>query len=207
TRSRPHLYYLSFFLTQSRRPPDLPSSPTRRSSDLALRARRAQPLVDAGHDLEPVGVVVRDEARRGVEDALVRAMVLGEDDRLGLGIGLAEGEEVGGGGSAPAVDRLVVVAHDREVGLRIAGQQPQHLELSVVRVLELVDEDVAIAGPERVELRRPLAEEAERPVDLVAEVDDAGLGEQGLVGLVEGRDLEVPERGVTRAVTRGLAER
>src|SRR5262249_62134775 len=83
TRSRPHLYYLSFFLTQSRRPPDLPSSPTRRSSDLALRARRAQPLVDAGHDLEPVGVVVRDEARRGVEDALVRAMVLGEDDRLG----------------------------------------------------------------------------------------------------------------------------
>ena len=43
-------------------------------------AQRAQPLVDPGHRLQPVGVVVGDELAGGVQDHLRRAVVGGEDD-------------------------------------------------------------------------------------------------------------------------------
>ena len=69
--------------------------------------------------------------------------------------------------------------------------QPQHLELSVVRVLELVDQDVRVARAQARERVLPLAQQRERPSDLVAEVHEPGLAEQALVRLVEGRELEV----------------
>ena len=107
--------------------------------------RRAQPLVDARHDLEPIGVVVGDEARGGVEDRLGRAVVLGEHHLAAAGVELAEREQVRGRRAAPAVDGLVVVADHGDVAALCAGQQPHQLELRVVRVLELVDQDVAVA--------------------------------------------------------------
>ena len=83
----------------------------------ARLALRAQALVDAGDDLQPVGVVVGDEPRRprrgstcverwfSVSTTCARARVE-----------LAEGEQVRRRGAAPAVDRLVVVAHHGDVG-------------------------------------------------------------------------------------------
>jgi len=46
----------------------------------ALAAGRAQALVDAGHGLQPVGVVVGDEPAGRVQDDLGRPVVLGQDD-------------------------------------------------------------------------------------------------------------------------------
>ena len=51
---------------------------------------------------------------------------------------------------------------------------------------------VAVALAEPGEHRGPLAQQRERPVDLVAEVHEPRLAEQPLVSLVEGRQLEVP---------------
>ena len=156
----------------------------------AVLPRRAQSLVDPGDGLEPVRVVVADEPRRHVEDHLRGAIVVDEHDLAGARVEAAEGEQVRGGGAAPAVDGLVVVAHDRDVG-PVPRHQLQHLELGVVRVLELVDDDEAVALAQAGEHGGALAQQRERAVDLVAEVDEPGLGEQALVRLVEGGELEV----------------
>ena len=117
------------------------------------RPLRPQALVDLGHHLQPIRVVVADEARRRVEDELGGPMVLGEDHLAGPGVEAAEGEQVGRGGASPTVDGLIVVTHHRDVG-RVAGHELQHLELRVVRVLELVDQDVAVAGAKTLQDRR-----------------------------------------------------
>jgi hypothetical protein len=57
---------------------------------------------------------------------------------------LLEIEDVFHVGAAPSVDRLVIVADDADI-LAIAGEESHKLELSVVRVLILVDDDVAKA--------------------------------------------------------------
>ena len=61
---------------------------------------------------------------------------------------------------------------------RRPGQQLDQLELGVVRVLELVDQDVPIALPLRLEDRRVLPQQPEREPDLVAEVDPIGAPHQ-----------------------------
>ena len=61
----------------------------------------------------------------------------------------------------------------------------------MVRVLELVHQDVAEAAAQPREDGRPLAQQGEGAVDLVAEVHEPRLAEQPLVRLVEGRELEV----------------
>ena len=60
---------------------------------------------------------------------------------------LFEVEDVADVGAAPRVDRLVVVADDADV-LVCAPEEAHELELRAVRVLVLVDDDVAkAAGP------------------------------------------------------------
>ena len=72
----------------------------------------------------------------------VRAVVLLEaHDVCASGKSLLEVEDVPDVGAAPAVDGLVVVAHDAEVAVA-AGEQLHELVLRAVGVLVLVDEDV-----------------------------------------------------------------
>ena len=114
-----------------------------------------------------------------------------------IGVGLTEPIEVAKRPAAPGKDRLVIVPDDREVAVRLC-QQAQQLELRVVRVLELIDEDVVEARPQARGRGGMLAQQAECERDLVAEVHDAmplldprvrlvGRGEllmhRGLVGL------------------------
>ena len=73
----------------------------------------------------------------------------------------------------------------------------------MVGVLELVDQHETVAGAEPRQKRRPLPQQAERAVDLVAEVDEPGLGQQPLVRLVELSELQVARR----LVALGLARR
>ena len=65
--------------------------------------------------LEPVRVVVGDEARGRVQDQLGRAVVLGQHHLARPRVEPAEGEQVRGRRAAPAIDGLVVVAHHRDV--------------------------------------------------------------------------------------------
>ncbi len=72
-----------------------------------LALGRPQSFVDPRGDLEPVGVVVADQPVGGIEDALGRPVVLGEDDAPRLGIDGEEAEHVGDGGPPELVDRVV----------------------------------------------------------------------------------------------------
>ena len=73
-------------------------------------------------------------------------------------------------GAAEAVDRLVVVAGAADVAV-LAGQQPQQQALGEARVLEVVDEHVAVAGRDPRAHVRLLAQQPERAQDQVAEVE------------------------------------
>ncbi len=134
--------------------------------------RRLQPLVDLVLELEPVRIVVPDEPVRRVEDGLGRAVVPDEDDPLRLGIDLLEGQDVAERGAAEAEDALVVVADHGQVPV-LRGQHLEELELDEVRVLELVDEDVAEAPAELLEDGRAAPEEVDDERHLVLEVDEA----------------------------------
>ena len=108
------------------------------------RLEHAQRFADAfgGPEIlaEPLAVV-RDERVRGVEDVAVGAVVLLElDDLLDVEVAL-EGRHVADVGAAKGIDALVVVAH-REHRCLLAGQQLQPAVLQLVRVLELVHQDV-----------------------------------------------------------------
>ncbi len=76
----------------------------------------------------------------------------------------------------------------------------------MVRVLELVHEDEAEAGAEAREHGRPLAQQREGAVDLVAEVHEPRLAQQPLVRLVEGGELEVRRRLVPLVIGCGDGE-
>ena len=112
---------------------------------------------------EPARVVGHHVARH-VEYALEGSVIPLELDDLGAGEDLGEAEDVAHLGAAEAVDGLVVVAYDAEIGararfgagrgrgqsrgpghFRAPGEEAQELELGDVGVLVLVDEDDAEA--------------------------------------------------------------
>ena len=76
-----------------------------------------------------------------MQDRGGRAVVVFEPHDLRLRPILLESQDVRHFGAAPAVDRLVVVAHDAQVAMP-AGERLDDLVLAVVRVLVLVDEHV-----------------------------------------------------------------
>ena len=77
---------------------------------LAAAARRAQHLV--------VPLAVEGDQRVGeLEDRAGRAVVVFQPHDLGLGPVVLEPQDVRHLGAAPAVDRLVVVAHDAQVAV------------------------------------------------------------------------------------------
>src|SRR5207248_11473294 len=117
------------------------------------------------------------------QDAPRRAVVLLQLDDLRPGEVPREIEDVVHLGAAPPVDRLVVIADDAQVSV-LLREQAQQLVLRRVRVLELVDEDVA--EPRRVSLRglRVLAEQLDDPDDQIAEIDGAGRLQRSLIPLV-----------------------
>ncbi len=104
---------------------------------LAARLGRPQRLAEAR-------AVVRDEAGSGGEDVLARAVVLLEPHDLGAGKILLEAQDVADLGPAPAVDRLVVVAHAAQVA-RLLGEDAQPHILRDVGVLVFVDQHVTEA--------------------------------------------------------------
>ena len=91
--------------------------------------------------LRPPPGVVGDDGVGRVEDDLGAAVVLVEHDGGDIVERLLELVDVAHIGAAPAVDRLVVVAHGSD-GAGLLGQDDGQLVLGDVGVLVLVDEDV-----------------------------------------------------------------
>ena len=89
-----------------------------------------------------VPVAVERDERVGVcQDRGGRTVVVFEPHDLGVRPVLLESQDVRDLGPAPAVDRLVVVAHDAQVAMA-AGERFDDLVLAVVGVLVFVDEHV-----------------------------------------------------------------
>ena len=156
--------------------------------------------------LLPPGVVT-DHAVRRAQDRLGRAVVLGEAEHGRLRISLLEREDVLDARPPPAVDRLVVVPHDREISVHVAEALDQ-LELNRVRILVFVHQHVAealrvhtmsalvqIEEPDRVEEkvvevhRRPVSkrlrvarvDRGQAPVDWSARLGLERLGRDAFV--------------------------
>ena len=98
------------------------------------------------------------------------AEVFGDHDLPRVRIVAQEAQDVGDGGTAKPVDRLVVVTRHRDVPVS-RREQLHQLELRVVRVLEFVNEDVLEAALVGVENVGPRAQKPQREHDLVAEID------------------------------------
>ena len=90
-----------------------------------------------------------------------------------------------------AVDRLVVVAHDRDIPARLCHQRDE-LGLGPVHVLELVHQHVPEAGLQLRPRGGVLADEPQGERHLVAEVDRPRLAEQLLVAGIGARQLGLP---------------
>ena len=123
-----------------------------------------------------VGVAADDGFGR-VEDDLRGAVVLLQQDELRGGVVLAEAVDVAEVGAPPAVDRLVGIAHGKEVVLR-RRQPGEQGVLGRVCVLELVHQDVLVLLLVALEHVGALVEEQHGVHQQVVEV-------HGVVGLQE----------------------
>ena len=135
-------------------PPDLPLHRLRRAAAVQAEDEGdllARLVLGAQRLAEPAGIVC-DQPGGGCKDVRRRAVVLLEPDRDGLGEVVLERQDVPDVGAPPAVDRLVVVADDRDRAV-LLGKHLDELVLRVVGVLVLVDEDVPELAPERRQQR------------------------------------------------------
>ena len=162
------------------------------------RARRSggttlgnQLLDDPRPDLEPVRVVMTDQAIRGIEDGAAGPVVAAQHDHLRVPVALPELEDVADGRPAELVDRLVVVADDGHVAMAL-GDQRDELRLGTVRVLELVHQDVPEPVLDLLPRGRRVAQQPQGERDLVPKVDRPVGGEQVLVHPVGAGELAPP---------------
>ena len=108
-----------------------------------MTARGAPPVSPGPQLFLDPALVGRDHAAGRVENSLCRAVVLLQHDDLGLGeVGL-EALQVADVRAAPGVDRLVGVADDAQVAVKLADL-PGDGVLGDVGVLELVDHEVHV---------------------------------------------------------------
>jgi len=122
--------------------------------------------------------ILGDDAVRGIQDDLGGAVVLLEPHELGAGEIVLKREHVPHVGTAPTVDRLIVVAHDAEIPVSL-GQLLHKQILSGVRVLELVHEHVLEPVLPIREPLRMFAEQRQGMQQQVIEVHRVGLLERG----------------------------
>ena len=146
--------------------------------------------------LAPTLFIAGDDGARSVEDVLGRAVVpLQLADAAAREV-LLEPQQVVEFGPAPAVDALVLVAdrgQARNGTVRVGHQVLHQLQLGRVRVLELVDEQVAKASPDPRADLLVVAQQAYGERDQVVEVDAARTPQLGLVAAEHEGDVTVEE--------------
>ena len=109
----------------------------------------------------------------GVQDMTRRAVVLLQLDGLAVFKVLLKVQDIGDVGATPAINGLIVVAHDHEV-LVLGGQQVGDFVLDVVGVLILVDANVAEALLVLIEHLGAGAQQLKRAHEQVVEVHRIG---------------------------------
>ena len=150
---------------------------------LAIALGRKQALVLALR-------VVAHHGVGGAQDMARGAVVLLQLNGLAVFEVLLKVQDVGDVGATPAVNGLVVVAHDHEV-LVLGGQQVGDLVLDVVGVLILVDANIAEALLVLVEHLGTGAQQLERAHEQVVEVHRVGGAQAALQLQVDLRGLFV----------------
>ena len=123
---------------------------------------------------------------------LRRAVVLLEHDDGDVGERVLELEDVADVGAAEPVDRLVAVADDADVAVRLAEQEDE-LVLDRVGVLVLVDEHVLEALLVVLEHVGVALEELDGVAEQVVEVHGPGPQQAGLVLAVDVGDLALED--------------
>ena len=149
--------------------------------------------------------VLLDQLVRGAQDRVRRAVVLLERDDLRPGEVLLELEDVADVRGPEAVDRLILVPDGADVPV-LAAQELQESVLRVVRVLVLVDEDVAERLAPALERLGEALEDLHGEHEHVVEVDGVRGVEAALVQLVGLRDRLIPEGRDPRRVLLGRDE-
>jgi hypothetical protein len=146
---------------------------------------------------------VRDHRVGGGEHGLGRAVVLLELDHLGVREVVLELEHVADVGAAEGVDRLIVIAHHRQVAVLLA-QELEPAVLGAVGVLVLVDQHVPEAAAVLVAHLGEELEEVHAAEEEVVEVHRVHRVDPLLVELVDvGRGL-LEEAPHLLAVARGV---
>ena len=147
--------------------------------------------------------VVGDQPVGGVEDRLGRAVVLLEQDGVGIGKVPLELEDVADVGAAERIDRLKIVADNGQVAV-LLGQELQHPVLGAVGVLVLVDQHPAEDPAVLVAHVSEQLQQVDRAHQQVVEVHRARLDHPPLVEAVDVGDrlfaLRVRRGGVVGGV-------
>ena len=128
--------------------------------------------------------VVGDHRIGGAQDAPRAAVVLLQRDDPELGEIATQAHDVFRIGAAPGVDRLVVVAHAGEVGLR-PGQRLQQAVLGAVGVLVFVDQQVAQSLAPATGEVGVFLQQLQRQADQVVEIHGIESGQPPLVVAVD----------------------
>ena len=150
---------------------------------LAIALGRKQALVLALRVVTHHGVGSAQDMTRG-------AVVLLQLDGLAVFKVLLKVQDIGDVGATPAINGLIVIAHDHEV-LVLGGQQVGDLVLDVVGVLILVDANVAEALLVLVEHLGAGAQQLERAHEQVVEVHRVGGAQAALQLQIDLRSLFV----------------
>ena len=141
-------------------------------------------ITDVGAQLlAEAPLVVGDQRVGGIEDVRRGAIVLLQTDDLGIGEIAVELLDVLDLRAAPAIDRLIVVAHHHQA-LAALGEKAQPGVLHGVGVLELVDQDMAEATLVMLQQAGIVAPQVEGTQQQLGEVDDAGACAGRLVGFI-----------------------
>ena len=153
-----------------------------------------------GHDLtaavlRPEGLalsagVVADNGVRRVQNVLRGAVVLLKADRPRPVILLLEVQDILDIRAAEAVDALVVVADDADVAVA-PREQPRQQILQVVRVLILVDEDIAELPLVVFACLAVALQQAHRVQDDVVEVEGVRLAELAVIARIDLADARL----------------
>ena len=134
--------------------------------------------------LSQATAVMGDQSRCDGDDVTDRSIISLEPDHFRARKIPFEPQDVFNIRATPCVDRLIVVAYAAQIAIRL-GKEAEPKILNDVRVLVLVDQDIAEAPPEARENFVMLAEQPQRFEQQIAEIDSIERFQTRLVALIE----------------------
>src|SRR5258706_13616787 len=129
-----------------------------------------------------------DHRMRYIEDRLRGAVIFSQRGNLRMGKAAQELVKGSTGGAAEAIDRLIGIAHGKDV-LLLAADQVHKFDLSEVAILEFIDQEEFCSLLLFRQQFRLLFQQLHRTDDLLAERPDVLLRQQPLNRAKDVRDL------------------